>query len=63
MSMKETAKSLGIGHSMLYRLVGEGKLATHRIGGRVLVKRSDVEALLTVRPPAADARKRGRRRV
>ena len=61
MSLKDAARTIGVSRSTLYRLVSEGRLPTHRIGQRVLVKRSDVEALFD-RPPPAPAGARGRPR-
>ena len=43
----ENAKSaLGIGHTTIYRLIGEGKLATVKIGRRTLVKTDSIRALV-----------------
>jgi excisionase family DNA binding protein len=50
MSVKEAAKSMGIGHSTIYKLISDGRLASHRLGGRTLIKRADVEALFAEGP-------------
>jgi len=63
MSMKETAKTLGISHSTLYKLVSAGRLQTHRLGGRTLVRRADVEALFKTAPESTPGRKGRSRRV
>lgn len=61
LSLKDAAKMIGISRSTLYRLVGEGWLPTARVGSRVLVKRSDVEALFNEQPSAAPDGRKGRR--
>lgn len=43
----ENAKTaLGIGHTTIYRLINEGKLATVKIGRRTLVKTDSIRALV-----------------
>jgi excisionase family DNA binding protein len=53
---------MGISRTTLYRLVTEGQLPTVRIGSRVLVKRSDVEAVLNQPPTSETKGGRGRPR-
>ncbi len=60
MSLNDAAKAIGVGRSTLYKLIGAGRLPTRRIGGRVLVRRSDLKALLELPDPEHEGR--GRRR-
>jgi excisionase family DNA binding protein len=46
-SIAETAKVIGISKSTLYKLIAEGRLETMRIGGRRLVRRAAIQALLS----------------
>ncbi len=46
-SIAETAKMIGIGKSTLYKLIADGRLETLRIGGRRLVRRTAIQALLS----------------
>ena len=39
-------RALGIGHTTLYKLIGEGKLSTVKIGRRTLVKTDSIRALV-----------------
>lgn len=44
--MTEAARRLSVSRSLLYRLVGEGKLRTVKVGGVTLVPRDEVERLV-----------------
>ena len=44
-SIPDAAKALGIGRSMLYELIGEGRLQTVSIGRRRLVRAESVRTL------------------
>lgn len=44
--INETAKILGIGRTLLYRLIGLGELEVVRLGARTLVIRASIEALI-----------------
>lgn len=46
-SIAEAAKIIGIGRSTIYKLIAEGRLETMRLGGRRLVRRTAVQALLS----------------
>ena len=39
-------RALGIGHTKLYELIGEGRLATIKIGRRTLVRTDSIRALV-----------------
>lgn len=39
-------KALGLGHTTLYRLIGEGKLSTVKVGRRTLIKTESIRALV-----------------
>ena len=39
-------RALGIGHTKIYELIGEGRLATVKIGRRTLVKTDSIRALV-----------------
>ncbi|TAL32184.1 MAG: DNA-binding protein [Phenylobacterium sp.] len=45
--MADAAKIIGIGKSTLYKLIAEGRLETMHIGGRRLVRRTAIQALLS----------------
>ena len=42
----DAARSLGIGKTKLYELIGQGKLKTVKIGRRTLVKTDSIRALV-----------------
>ena len=44
--VNEAAVAAGISRSSIYKLMGEGKLRTTKVGGRRLILRADLEALL-----------------
>ncbi|MBD3761916.1 helix-turn-helix domain-containing protein [Rhizorhabdus sp.] len=44
--INEAAKTLGIGRTLLYRLIRLGELEMVRLGSRSLVTRSSIEALI-----------------
>ncbi|MGW8188889.1 helix-turn-helix domain-containing protein [Sphingomonas hankookensis] len=44
--VKDAAKSLGIGRTKLYELIGGGQLQTLQIGRRRLVKTDSIRALV-----------------
>jgi excisionase family DNA binding protein len=44
-SIKEAARLLGLGRSTIYRLIGERKLQTARIGNRTLVRTASIRSL------------------
>lgn len=39
-------KALGLGHTKIYELIGEGRLKTVKIGRRTLVKTDSIRALV-----------------
>lgn len=45
-TVNDAKRVLGVGHTTLYRLIGEGKLATMKIGRRTLVKTDSIRALV-----------------
>lgn len=45
-TINEAAKTLGIGRTLLYRLIGLGELEVVRLGARTLVTRASIEALV-----------------
>lgn len=48
-SIKETAQLLSLGRSSIYRLIGEGRLETVKIGNRTLIKTASIRALAELR--------------
>ena len=63
LGIKEVAHSIGVSRSTVYKLINEGRLPTTKIGGRVLVLRSDLEALLQRPDPEPSGRARPGRRA
>ena len=45
-SVNEAIKILGLGRTTLYKLIASGLLKTVKIGGRRLIPRAAIEALL-----------------
>lgn len=39
-------RALGLGHTTVYRLIGEGKLSTVKVGRRTLIKTDSIRALV-----------------
>lgn len=52
LGIKEAAAAIGVSRSTIYRLINDRALPTKKIAGRVLLRRSDLEALL--RGPGPD---------
>lgn len=50
LSIGEAARLLGIGRSTLYGLLNDGDLSGLKIGGRTLISRLDLEALVESLP-------------
>jgi len=48
LSVNETAESLGVGKSLIWKMVNQGTIRTVRAGHRVLVPVSAVEEFLSV---------------
>jgi excisionase family DNA binding protein len=46
----EAARSLGIGKTKLFELIGSGALPAVRLGGRTLIRREDLEAFTAQLP-------------
>lgn len=44
--INEAAKTLGIGRTLLYRLINSGELEMVRLGNRSLITRASIEALI-----------------
>jgi excisionase family DNA binding protein len=51
-SILEIKKELSIGHTKLYALINEGKLKTHKIGARTIVKAESLQDFLDSLPEA-----------
>lgn len=47
-SVTEAASIIGLGKTTLYGLIGTGRLPSSKIGSRRVIRRCDLEALLTV---------------
>jgi len=45
-TINDAAKTLGIGRTLLYRLINSGELDVVRLGARTLVTRASIEALI-----------------
>jgi excisionase family DNA binding protein len=52
-TVKEAGRLTGLGHTTLYRLIGEGKLRTTKVGARTLVMFPSIKALLENAPAAS----------
>lgn len=52
MTVREAAAQLKVGYSTLRRVIGRKELRTTRVGGRVLVRRSELERYLERRTRA-----------
>jgi excisionase family DNA binding protein len=50
-TVMEAARLLGVGRSTMYELVRRGEVSSLRLGGKVLITRSTLEALLGFVPP------------
>jgi excisionase family DNA binding protein len=50
LSIIEAARTLGIGRSTIYRLIGEGRLPIRKIGRRTLILRSDIDTFIEALP-------------
>jgi excisionase family DNA binding protein len=48
----EAAQLVGVGRSTMYELVSRGEVASVRLGRKVLITRSTLEALLGFSPPS-----------
>ena len=48
----EAAQLVGVGRSTMYELVHRGEVASIRVGRKVLIMRSTLEALLGFTPPS-----------
>ena len=45
-TVESAKKALGIGHTTIYRLIGEGRLHTTKLGRRTLVKTDSIRQLV-----------------
>ncbi len=45
-TIEETKRATGLGHTTIYALIGEGKLKTVKVGRRTLVKTKSIRELL-----------------
>lgn len=45
-SINEAAKVLGIGRTSVYRLIGEGRLETIKLGRRTLIKAESIRRIV-----------------
>lgn len=50
LSIKDTARLLGLGRSTVYRLIGEQQLQTVKIGSRTLIKTASIRSLVQIQP-------------
>ena len=46
LSIRETAQACGLSRATIYRLIGQKKLATLKVGSRRLVRSEAIDALL-----------------
>ena len=51
--IKDACRVVGIGRSKLYELVAEGRLTIVKIGGRSVVRRTELQRLIDEGPKAA----------
>ena len=54
-TIPEAAQAIGIGKSILYRLINDGELRTIRLGKRVLIPRASILELLGMSAVASTA--------
>lgn len=47
LSIKEAATLIGVSESTFYRLMKNKTIKTHKLGGRTIIKRSDIDNLFT----------------
>lgn len=52
-SILETAAAIGLSRATVYRLIGDGRLRTTKVGSRRLVPRDAIDALLAAAQDAA----------
>ncbi len=45
LNIKEAATLLGVSERTFYRLMKDGTIKSHKLGGRTIIKRSDINAL------------------
>ena len=50
LSIKDTARLLGLGRSTIYRLIGDRQLQTVKIGNRTLIKTASIRSLVEIQP-------------
>ena len=47
LSIKEAALLLGVSERTFYRLMKEGTIKSHKLGGRTIIRRSDINSLFS----------------
>ena len=58
MTIEEAAQYTRISRSVLYQLIGDGKIATFKVGSSRRVRRSDLDAFIAERVAEEVARKK-----
>ena len=47
LGIDDAAKAIGLSRTTIYALAKEGRITIHKVHGRSLIRRSDLEGLLT----------------
>jgi excisionase family DNA binding protein len=50
LSIKDTARLLGLGRTTIYRLIGDRQLETVKVGNRTLIKTASIRSLVEIQP-------------
>ena len=53
MSVADACKTVGIGRTRLYSLIGEGRITAVRCGGKTLILADSLRTFVTSLPPAS----------
>ena len=53
--IKDVPRIIGVSKATLYRMISAGKIQTRDLGGCVVVRRTDLQALVDGAPPARKA--------
>lgn len=48
--IQDAVRMTGLGRTTIYKLIGKGRISPVRVGGRTLIKRTDIQRLLQAAP-------------
>jgi excisionase family DNA binding protein len=57
-SVKRAMEITGLGPTMIYNLIGQGKLAACKVGGKRLIRYDSIEQLVAAKPHQPISRRR-----